>query len=386
FDVGGTLLDFTVGCPAHKSLRLSALGVSTPSCAVLWTAKNVYELTQGVQVAESLQLSPASRALFFTNNSPLASADTFEPPTEDNLVRVMLKLVVGCKDRQSAFASAECKKLVCSDSHRQSSLILAVAERVRAELDRKKALRSDSNIVLGGNNARMLSEVLGATYVETPTVPDLRIFFEGSHFQAAVQRIYVWMDINNEQFEFAHQSQLVPALRDIVVAAAKWGHVKFVDLPVPYAAGLLPIFESFMQQFNEIVVGLPNVPWLNDNERLDGARLAHSLGSNALIPDFTTVSKLGHVSRRAARAALRFIRQLKPSFVSEHVDLSDKRLQQQTQDASQLHDVRRGEIEKNPHGSHSHRGGNSSRGAPFKQGGGGSRGNIFNKHKGNRRN
>ncbi|KAH7709562.1 hypothetical protein AAVH_23166, partial [Aphelenchoides avenae] len=237
FDVGGTLLDFTAACSAHKSLRLSALGVSTPSCAVLWTANNVYELTQGVQIAESLQLSPASRALFFTNNSPLASTDTFEPPTEDNLVRVMLKLVVGCKDRQDAFAKSAFKKLVCSDSLRQSALILSVAERVRAELDGRKTLRSDSDIVLGAPHT----------------------FFEDNHFQAAVQRIYVWMDIDNEQFKLAHQSQLVPALRDIVMAAAKWGHVKFVVLPVPYAAGLLPIFESFMQQFNEISVGLPNV-------------------------------------------------------------------------------------------------------------------------------
>ncbi|KAH7706032.1 hypothetical protein AAVH_26749 [Aphelenchoides avenae] len=229
FDVGGTLLDFTAVCPAHKSLRLSALGVSTPSYAVLWSAKNVYELTQGVQVAKSLQLSPASRALFFTNNSPLASTDTFGPPTEDNLVRVMLKLVVGCKDRQSAFASAVRKKLVRSNSLRQSSLILAVAERVRAELDGKKTLRSDSGIVLGA--------------------PHL---LRSSHLKAAVQRIYVWIDIDNEQFKLAHQSQLVPALRDIVMAAAKWQHVKYIVLPVPYAASLLPTFASFMQQFNEI--------------------------------------------------------------------------------------------------------------------------------------
>ncbi|KAH7676090.1 hypothetical protein AAVH_42001, partial [Aphelenchoides avenae] len=244
FEVGGTLLDFTAVCPAHKSLRLSALGGSIPSCASLWSAKNVYELTQGVQVAESLQLSPASRALFFTNNSPLASTETFELPTEDNLVRVMLKLVAGCKDRQSAFAAAQYKKLVCSSSLRQSSLILAVAERVRAELDCKKSLRNDPTIVLGGNNASILSEVLGAAFMETPTVPDLRAFFEGGHFLAAVQHIYVWLDIDNEQFKLAHQSQLVPALRDIVVQAAKWGHVKFVVLPVPYAAALLPVFES----------------------------------------------------------------------------------------------------------------------------------------------
>ncbi|KAH7706481.1 hypothetical protein AAVH_26289, partial [Aphelenchoides avenae] len=134
--------------------------------------------------------------------------------------------------------------------------------------------------------------------------------------------------IDNEQFQLAHQPQLVPALRDIIVTAAQWGHVHFVVLPVPYAASLLTVFDAFMQEFNEITLSLPNVLWLNDAERLDGARLAHSLGSNALIADYTTVSKVGRVARRAARAALRLIHQLKPSFVPEHVDLYDPSSQQ----------------------------------------------------------
>ncbi|KAH7691248.1 hypothetical protein AAVH_40239, partial [Aphelenchoides avenae] len=299
YEIDGTLLDFSSVCTAHKSLKLSSVTSSMPSCTVVWTAKNVYDLAQGVQVAVSLQLSPASRALFFANNSPLASTDSFAKPTEDTLVRVMAKLVSSCKERQSAFAAAAFKKLSCSSTARQPDLKLIVAERTRAELDDKKSLRSDPVIVLGGHNAQVLSDVLGAVFVEASTVPDLRIFFESTHFQAVVQRVFVWLDIDNEHFQLAHQPQLVPALRDIVVAAAKWGHVQFPSL--------LPVFDSFMHVFNQIICNLPNVFWLNDAERLDGARLAHSLGSNALVTNFTCVGKTGRISRRFARAALRFI-------------------------------------------------------------------------------
>ncbi|KAH7705891.1 hypothetical protein AAVH_26889 [Aphelenchoides avenae] len=161
FAVDGTLLDFSAVCPSHKTLRLSTIGVGA-SCAGLWTATNVYELNQGAQ-----------SSLFFANNSPLASNDAFEPPTEDTLVRVMVKLVAGCKQRQTAFADAAYKKLVCSDSSRQPDLKLRVAERVRAELDGRKTLRCDPVIVLGGNNAEVLADVFGAAFVEAPTVPDV---------------------------------------------------------------------------------------------------------------------------------------------------------------------------------------------------------------------
>lgn len=173
YEIEGTLLDFSAVCPTHKSLRLSTIACSMPPCASLWTARNVYDLAQGVQVAESLQLSPASRGLFFANNSPLASTDSYPKPTEDNLVRVMAKLVAGCKERQAAFSAATFKKLVCSSTARQSDLKVMVAERVRAELDAKKSLLNDAVIVLGGRNAQVLSEVLDATFLEAPTVPDV---------------------------------------------------------------------------------------------------------------------------------------------------------------------------------------------------------------------
>ncbi|KAH7710008.1 hypothetical protein AAVH_22714 [Aphelenchoides avenae] len=223
----------------------------------------------------------------------------------------MVKLVSSCKN-QSAFAAAAFKKLI--------------SECARADLDSKKSLRNDPVIVLGGNNAQILSVVLSATFVEAPTLPDL-----------------------------------VPALRDIVVAAAS-------------PAGALrclptPDIRVFMQEFNMITVDLPNVFWLNDAERLDGARLAHSLGSNALIADFTTVTKKRRVPRRSARAALRFVRQLKPSFVPENVDLMDPPPQQPSTSSSSahLHGVRDGGVKK------TYRSNNSSRGAPNKPGGGRSR-------------
>ena len=85
----------------------------------------------------------------------------------------MCKLVAGCKTLQAAFEAALFKKLICSSSSRLSDLKLAVAERVRAELDGKKTLRSDPVLVLGGNNAQVLADLLGASFVDAPTVPDV---------------------------------------------------------------------------------------------------------------------------------------------------------------------------------------------------------------------
>ena len=126
-------------------------------------------------MSEILQLSTSSRALFFVNNSLLASTDSFEKPTEENLIRVMVKLVAACKERREAFADAAFKKLVCPASDLLSDLKLRVAERVRAELDGKKLLRGEPVLVLGGNNAQLLADFLGATFVDTPTVPDVSI-------------------------------------------------------------------------------------------------------------------------------------------------------------------------------------------------------------------
>ncbi|KAH7695170.1 hypothetical protein AAVH_37775, partial [Aphelenchoides avenae] len=150
YEIDGTLLDFTSVCPAHKTLKLSTVTSSMPSC----TAQNVYDLASGVQVAECLQLSPASRPLFFTNNSPLANTDSFAKPTEDTLVRVMAKLASSCKERLSAFTAAAFKQPTCSSTARQPDLKLIVAERTRAELDAKKSLRSEPLLVLGGHNAQ----------------------------------------------------------------------------------------------------------------------------------------------------------------------------------------------------------------------------------------
>ncbi|KAH7709913.1 hypothetical protein AAVH_22811 [Aphelenchoides avenae] len=220
----------------------------------------------------------------------------------------------------------------------------------------------------------------------------LRTFLESTHLQATVERIFVWLDIDNEQFKLAHQSQLVPALRDVIVAAAKWGHVQFVVLPVPYAHSLLPIFESFMQEFNKISVDLHNVLWLNDYERVAGARFAHSLGSNAFVTYWTAVDQMGRVSRKSVRAALRFLRQLKSSLVPADVDLSDptkaehasstEHSSNQQSTSSSLHKVYRGKVQK------PHREDYAVRGAPHKRGGGGGRSqwNSNRRGQGNRRN
>ncbi|KAH7707452.1 hypothetical protein AAVH_25304 [Aphelenchoides avenae] len=294
----------------------------------------------------------------------------------------MTKLVAACKARQSAFASADFKKLMCLPTYRQAELKLIVAERVRAEIDGKKSLRSDPVIVLGGHNAQTLSDVLGASFVEAPTVPDLRSFFESNHFQAAVQQIFVWLDPDHEQFVLAHHPQLVETLRSIIMAAAKWAQIEFVILPVTYAASLLPTFNAFMAEFNKVSLDLPNVLWLNDAKRVDGARFTHSLGVNAFIADFSTLSKTGRIARRSARAALRFLRELKPSLIPEHLDLSDPLPPQQSTSSSTsssspaLHDVRHGKIQK-PYRDHI-----SSRGGTNKRGGGGGRGKWSNDRQG----
>ena len=85
----------------------------------------------------------------------------------------MCKLVSKCEALRSAFEEALFKKLVCSSSARLADLKLAVAERVRAEHDGKKTLLSEPVIVLGGNNAQVLADLLGASFVDAPTVPDV---------------------------------------------------------------------------------------------------------------------------------------------------------------------------------------------------------------------
>lgn len=126
-------------------------------------------------MSENLQPSSASRTLFFVNNSALASNDSFEKPTEDTLVRVLTKLALACTERRAAFAAASCKKLVYSAPDRQSDFKLLVAKRARAELDGKKSLFGEPVLVLGGNNAQLLADYIGATLIGTPTVPEVSL-------------------------------------------------------------------------------------------------------------------------------------------------------------------------------------------------------------------
>ena len=74
-----------------------------------------------------------------------------------------------------------------------------------------------------------------------------------------MQSIFVWIDVDNQQFLLAHQPQLVSAFRDIVLTAAKWKQIQFTILPVPYTASQLPTFNAFMMEFNKVSIGLPNV-------------------------------------------------------------------------------------------------------------------------------
>ena len=98
-----------------------------PACADLWFAKHPYELAQGLEVAESLQMSPASRALFFANNSPLASVSAYAKPSEDSIVRVMVKLAEFCPARRQAFANAAFKQLAYPSLVSADNAILKVS-------------------------------------------------------------------------------------------------------------------------------------------------------------------------------------------------------------------------------------------------------------------
>ncbi|KAH7721670.1 hypothetical protein AAVH_10844 [Aphelenchoides avenae] len=365
-DIHGSLLDFNGACGCHKNLKLSmVIGIaSVPTCADLWVAKDPYQLAQGLQIAECLQMTSESRAVYFNNNSPLASASSYAKPTDDSLVRVMSALAGICTKRRQAFVYAAFKQLTCSPlaGVDKAAQTVIIAERIRAELDSKKSMRHETVI--------------------------LRQFFETTHLQASVQRVFVWMDADNEQFQLAQQSQLVPALHNVIKAAAKWRHVSFAVLPVPYAYSLLPTFNSFVHEFNKLGNDQPNVLrlqfyfWLNCAERADGARFTHSLGSNDFVTDFTAVDKMGRVSHKSARAALRFIRCIKPSLVPEDVDLSDpppeqKRIQPSSSTfAPNLHSVRHGKVQKSNHGNY------TSRDAPYKWGGEGGRGSGNNNRRG----
>lgn len=115
-DIHGSLLDFNGACGCHKNLKLSmVMGIaSVPTCADLWVAKDPYQLAQGLQIAECLQMTSESRAVYFNNNSPLASASSYAKPTDDSLVRVMSALAGICTKRRQAFVDAAFKQLTCS--------------------------------------------------------------------------------------------------------------------------------------------------------------------------------------------------------------------------------------------------------------------------------
>lgn len=148
---------------------------TVPDCADIWTARTPYELAQGVQIAESLLMSAENRTLFFTNRSPLANSNAFAKPTEDSIVRVMTKLATTCSQRRQAFAEAAYKQLRCQtpSSVDKVAIKISVAERVRAALDDNKSLRSEPVYVCGGHNARLLADVLQASWIEVPTVPEV---------------------------------------------------------------------------------------------------------------------------------------------------------------------------------------------------------------------
>ncbi|KAH7708774.1 hypothetical protein AAVH_23968 [Aphelenchoides avenae] len=217
----------------------------------------------------------------------------------------------------------------------------------------------------------------------------LRTFFENTHLQATVKRIFVWLNIDNDQFQFAHQSQLVPALRYVIAAAAKWVTSSSSFYPCPTRT---PCSRSSNLSCKSLIRS-PSIFQMCSGSTTSNASTVlaspPSLGSNAFITYWTAVDQMGRVSRKSVRAALRFLRQLKSSLVPADADLSDpvkpesalSSQQQSTSPSPSLHNVYRGKVQKH------HREDYAARGAPHKRGGGGRRGqwNSNRRGQGNRR-
>ncbi|KAH7710328.1 gagpol and env protein precursor [Aphelenchoides avenae] len=294
-EIGGTLMDFNVGCGCHQ-LTLSLLHVRQIPAASIWTAENPFELARGGALAESIKLDALNKDNYYLGASNAVVEDRLAEPTENQLVQVMLRHVELCGAVRCAFpahAALKCGNTVIKS---KAALKVRVAERVRAILYGNKVLRTDETIVIGGTNAKRFAKQLGLESTPAGTLDELRSFLIGSHFSASQ----------------AIMSNFIDHLREAVEAAAVWTHVVFVVLPMVYASGHRALFDSFMEAFTSNSLKLGNVLWLDYTVELNGLRFSLSLGANQLFATDTAVTNDGIVTKSGAAAAVKFLKELCP--------------------------------------------------------------------------
>ncbi|KAH7673286.1 gagpol and env protein precursor, partial [Aphelenchoides avenae] len=278
-EIGGTLMDFNVGCGCHQ-LTLSLLPVRQFPAASIWTAENPFELARGGAVAESIKLDALNKDNYYLGASNAVVEDRLAEPTEDQLVQVMLRLVELCGAVRSAFpahAALKCGNTVIKS---KAALKVRVAERVRAILYGNMVLRTDETIVIGGTNAKRFAKQLGLESTPAGTLDELRSFLIGSRFSSSVKRVFIWPEIVPDGFKQVIMSNFIEHLREAVETAAVWTHVVFVVLPMVYASGRRALFDSFMEAFTINSLKLGNVR-------------TFSLGANQLFATDTAMTDAG---------------------------------------------------------------------------------------------
>ncbi|KAH7702125.1 hypothetical protein AAVH_30728, partial [Aphelenchoides avenae] len=179
--------------------------------------------------------------------------------------------------------------------------------------------------------------------------------FLSSHFAASVKRVFVWMDLPDDNV--VAEVFVTNIVADVTAAAAR-AHVVFVVMPPPFDDHRLQKFETFMRHFNGASPKLPNVLWLDEEIRWNGYRFSYSLGSNELVSDHSSVYPDGTVSSKGASAAIKFLSNYCGWLIIAKPE-AETRPPSSSNDAS-LHSVRGGKVGKNP-----------ARGAPSRGGGGG---------------
>ncbi|KAH7695985.1 gagpol and env protein precursor, partial [Aphelenchoides avenae] len=244
-EIGGSLKDFEMGCGSHNRFKLDIMPVVQPPVAGFWRASTALDLARGAAVAESVNMTTTVKEQFFMSTSTAVVELRLAEPTDDQIVTAMLKMIDNCPERRQAFVADSRVPLKCDTTvnPEKSARKIRVAELVRASLD-GKTLRSEETIVVGGTSASRFAEALG-----------LRSFLT-SHFAATVKRVFIWMDLPDDNVV---AEVFIDNIVTDVSSAAAWTHVVFVVMPPPYDDQRLNAFETFMRHFNGAALKLPNV-------------------------------------------------------------------------------------------------------------------------------
>ncbi|KAH7710725.1 hypothetical protein AAVH_21986 [Aphelenchoides avenae] len=344
-----------MGCGSHNRFKLDIMPVVQPPVAGFWRASTALDLARGAAVAESVNMTTTVKEQFFMSTSTAVVELRLAEPTDDQIVTAMLKMIDNCPERRQAFVADSRVPLKCDTTvnPEKSARKIRVAELVRASLD-GKTLRSEETIVVGGTSASRFAEALG-----------LRSFLT-SHFAATVKRVFIWMDLPDDNVV---AEVFIDNIVTDVSSAAAWTHVVFVVMPPPYDDQRLNAFETFMRHFNGAALKLPNVLWLDESACWNGYRFAYALGSNELVTDHSSIYLDGTISSKGAAAAIKFLSHYCNWLVIAKPEVVAQPSSSYTDPG--LHATRVGKITKYP-----------ARDAPSRGGGGRGRGYTHNNGRG----